>query len=63
MTTEDKEEIKRGMKMSRMVHDSLLNERFAKKGETSSGVKIEVGTTQPTDTNVIWINTTNYWGV
>lgn len=29
---------------------------------TSSAMKVFVGTTQPTDTSVIWINTSNYGG-
>lgn len=29
---------------------------------SSSGVKVSVGATQPTDTNVIWINTSKYGG-
>lgn len=28
----------------------------------SSAMKVFVGTTQPTDTSVIWINTSNYGG-
>lgn len=67
----NKAEIKRGMKMARKKHDQLLDQRFVTKNEynsgtavaNASGLKISVGTTQPTDTKTIWINTTNYWGV
>lgn len=59
----EKPELKNALKKSRMVYDQLLEKRFVKKGENSGNAKVVVSDTQPTDTGVIWINTSKYSGV
>ena len=62
----DKLKIREGMKMVRQESDNRYLKRSEYNTDTGvagSGLNIVVGTTQPTDTKTIWINTTNYWGV
>lgn len=67
----DKSEIKRGMKMARMVHDALLDGRFVKRSELNSdtgvatatcGLQLAIGDNQPVNKSV-WLDTSKYSSV
>ena len=64
----NKEEIKRGMKMARMVQDALLDGRFVRLSELNSdtavstvtnGLPIAIGDNQPVNKSV-WLDTSKY---